>query len=75
MDKYSEKDLIFLGKRFNNKKRKFLLINPLQAKHLPVSPNECVSMLEHIGNKVSYQYPNVKLVIGFAETATAVGFL
>lgn len=75
MKNYTEKDLIHLAKRFNNNKRNFLLVNPLQAKHLAVSPSECLGMLEHLGEKVATKYANAKLVIGFAETATAVGFM
>ena len=70
---YTEQDILRLGKRHNNNKRTYLLINPLQSKHIPVSPSESLSMMNTLGEKVSKKYPNAKLVIGFAETATAIG--
>ncbi len=75
MSEYNENDLIHLAKRFNNKKRNFLLINPLQSKHMPVSPKKSLKMIEILGEKVVEKHPNAKLVIGFAETATAIGFV
>ena len=45
MVKYTEQDLLCVGKRFNNKKRKYLLINPLQAKHMAVSPIQSLVMM------------------------------
>ncbi len=75
MKDYREQDLIHLAKRFNNNKRNFLLVNPLQGKHIPVSPNKTIEMMKVLSDKVSSKYPNVKLVIGFAETATAIGYM
>lgn len=73
MVKYTEQDLLCVGKRFNNKKRKYLLINPLQAKHMAVSPIQSLEMMNQLGKKVASRYPDTRLVIGFAETATAIG--
>ena len=73
MSGYTEKDLLRLAKRFNNKKRSYLLVDPLQAKHMPVSPNKSLEMMKALGRKIADAYPETRLVIGFAETATAVG--
>lgn len=70
----TEKDVIAIAKRDNNKKRTFLLIDPLQGKHLPVSPASTYQLLKMLADKV---FKNVSkenlLIIGFAETATAIG--
>jgi adenine/guanine phosphoribosyltransferase-like PRPP-binding protein len=70
---YTEQDLLRVAKRFHNKKRKYLLVNPLQGKHMPVSPREALTMMTTLGEKVRKSHPDARLVIGFAETATAIG--
>ena len=70
---YTENDLIQIGARYHNTKRNYLLINPLQGKHIPVSPTESLDMFTTLGEKLYRKYPETKLVIGFAETATAIG--
>ncbi len=35
---YKEEDLVRIAKRENNTKRKYLVVNRLQGKHIPVSP-------------------------------------
>lgn len=49
------------------------MINPLQAKHLPVSPTASSEMMDALARKISAGTKRAKLVIAFAETATAVG--
>lgn len=70
---YTESNLLRIAKRQNNKKRSYLLVNPLQAKHMPVSPKEALAMMSALGSKLSRKYPDTKLLIAFAETATAIG--
>lgn len=70
---YTKEMLFCLAKRENNTKRNYLLVNPLQGKHIPVSPTVSWNMMLSLGNQLKNQYPNTRLVIGFAETATAVG--
>ncbi|MDE6314444.1 MAG: phosphoribosyltransferase family protein [Lachnospiraceae bacterium] len=74
--KYKEEDLITIAKRDNNTKRPFLLVNPLQGKHLAVSPSVSVQLFETLAHQVfsrtDVDYSHT-LVIGFAETATAIG--
>lgn len=49
------------------------MVNPLQAKHIPVSPAESLRMMDSLGALLAEKYPGTRLVIGFAETATAIG--
>ena len=69
---YNQKNLLRLAKRYHNTKRSYLLVNPLQAKHLAVSPEQALAMMEELGKMVYQKYPAAKLIIGFAETATAI---
>ena len=70
---YTLPQLMHLAKRFHNTKRTYLLVDPLQGKHIPVSPNDCLTMLRTLGAKLKREFPGTKLVVGFAETATAIG--
>lgn len=70
---YTEKELLRVAKRLNNNKRQYLLVNPLQAKHIPVAPSEAFEMMNCLGEMVSKKYNKSRLVIAFAETATAIG--
>jgi adenine/guanine phosphoribosyltransferase-like PRPP-binding protein len=65
---------IKIAKRYNNKKRSYLLVNMIQGKHIPVRPDMALNMYEVLGKKIKKKYPDAKLIIGFAETATALGF-
>ena len=69
---YSQEDVLRLAKRINNQKRSYLLVNPLQAKHMPVSPKASLEMMGSLGRLVRESCAGVCLVIGFAETATAI---
>lgn len=73
MHRYTQSDLLRLAKRFHNTKRTYLLVDPLQGKHMPVKPSDALTMLHAFGEVVKEKYPDARLVIGFAETATAVG--
>ena len=70
---YSQEQLMHLAKRFHNTKRTYLLVDPLQGKHIPVSPADCLSMLRTLGGRLNAEFPETRLVVGFAETATAIG--
>lgn len=73
LNTYTADDVLRLGARYHNTKRNYLLINPLQGKHIPTSPTECITMFRTLGEQLKEKYPDTNLVIGFAETATAVG--
>ena len=74
--KYTKQDIITIAKRDNNTKRSFLLVNPLQGKHLHVSPEKSLDLFRTLAKKVfseeAKKYKHT-LIIGFAETATAIG--
>lgn len=73
MSGYTAADTLHLAKRAHNTKRTYLLVNPLQAKHLPVSPSRALEMMRVLGNALAAEFPETRLIIGFAETATAIG--
>ena len=71
---FEVENFIKIAKRENNKKRNYLVINALQGKHIPVKPSEAFSMFEELALKIKKRYQNENLLlIGFAETATAIG--
>ena len=71
---YKKEELLKIAKRDNNNKRTFLLVNPLQGKHIPVSPIAALKLFKKLAYKLMNRYSDEKLlVIGFAETATAIG--
>lgn len=71
---YTEKDLVCIAKRDNNNKRKYLVVNRRQGKHIPVSPTQALEMFGALADRVGAEYKGERLlVIGFAETATAIG--
>lgn len=73
MKQYNENDLIIIAKRRNNAKRSYLLVNPLQAKHMAVSPTKAAELMKTLGELLKEAYGKEKLlIIGFAETATAI---
>lgn len=71
---YLEKDLVAIAKRENNQKRNYLVVNRLQGKHIAVSPKQTLAMFSELGEQIQKKYHTEKLLlIGFAETATAIG--
>ena len=67
-------DLVKIAKRENNTKRSYLYVNPVQGKHVPVSPSLPLLLFSALAAKIESRYPEERLlVIGFAETATAIG--
>ena len=71
---FAEKEVLMLAGRENNSRRSYVVVNRLQAKHVPVSPEKTVQLFNQLGELIKEAYPNETiLVIGFAETATAIG--
>ena len=71
---YTEKDLVRIAKRENNKKRNYLVVNPLQGKHIPISPQKALELFSALADTIKCTYKDeTLLLIGFAETATAIG--
>ena len=70
--------------RSNNPKRDYLFVNKIQCKHIPAKPSEMINMCYELANKVNERIEEIGqlnrddkiLVVGFAETATAIaGFV
>ena len=75
MDLKVENNIISIARRQNNAKRSFLVVNKLQAKHIPADPSASLVYFKQLGQiaaKSCKRHERV-LVIGFCETATAVG--
>lgn len=70
---FTSNDVLRLAKRLNNTRRNYLLVNPLQGKHLPTKPSAALEMMNSLGEMVAKKFSAARLVIGFAETATAIG--
>lgn len=71
---YNENDLVSIAKRENNKKRNYLVVNKLQGKHIPVNPCKALDLFVELAEMIKNKYENENLlIIGFAETATAIG--
>lgn len=71
---YSESELVAIARRENNSKRNYLVINRFQGKHIPVAPSKALKMFYELGGLVKKAYAEERLlIIGFAETATAIG--
>lgn len=72
--RYTERDLVALAKRENNQKRSYLVVDPLQGKHVPVRPAEALKLFGSLAELLQEAYGRERLLlVGFAETATAIG--
>ncbi len=67
--------MVAIAKRENNNKRKYLVVNRLQGKHIPVSGKTAFEIFDSLAEKLSDYIKNGEkiLIVGFAETATAIG--
>lgn len=71
---YQQKDLVRIAKRENNTKRSYLVVDPLQGKHVPVEPSKALNLFKSLAETLQGKYEGERLLlIGFAETATAIG--
>lgn len=71
---YTENEIVAIARRENNNKRKYLVVNRLQGKHVPVIPSKALDMFQELGKLIQKEYTGERLlIIGFAETATAIG--
>lgn len=73
------KEIITVEHRCNNPKRDFLFVNRVQGKHIPAKPSDTIKMMKDLADRVNIQLDkddkHSTLVIGFCETATALGQL
>lgn len=71
---YTESSLVRIAKRENNTKRSYLVVDPLQGKHIPVKPSEALKLFTELAETFKEEYRDERLLlVGFAETATAIG--
>lgn len=71
---FADNELVQIAKRDNNPKRSYLLVNPSQGKHVPVSPEKPLTLFKELADELKKNIIGERtLFIGFAETATAVG--
>lgn len=74
MSMYTESQLVGIAKRENNSRRTYLVVNKEQGKHIPVSPGKAFAMFDALAEQLQSAYEKESLLlIGFAETATAIG--
>ena len=60
--------------RSNNSKRDYLFVNKRQCKHIPASPTDMMWMCKDLSSSIMHGLENQDgiIVVGFAETATAI---
>lgn len=63
---------IAIARRNGNSRRPYLLVNRIQAKHVPTKPSKAWRMMELLGRQVGLSGDGTA-VVAFAETATAIG--
>ncbi len=64
--------IICVSKRENNSKRSYLFLNKYQAKYIATKPDDAINLFTRLCDKLP-QDDMQTVVIGFAETATALG--
>lgn len=64
-------EIVGVCKRINNSKRDFLFVNKYQGKHYPQSPGKILELYDKFIENIKVKNEKI-LVIGFAETATAI---
>ncbi len=70
---YTE-EIALIAQRQNNTKRNYLVVNKYQGKHIPVNPAKALEMFAALAGLVKQRYQGERLLlVGFAETATAIG--
>lgn len=72
---FSPCEIVNICKRRNNPKRDFLFVNSLQGKHIHVEPSKTFTLFRELVLEIikSVDRNENLVVIGFAETATAIG--
>ena len=71
---FGKNEFVKIAKRENNKKRNYLVVNGLLGKHVPASPGRVFELFDSLADLLKDAYCGEKLLlVGFAETATAVG--
>ena len=58
---YQQKDLVRIAKRENNTKRSYLVVDPLQGKHVPVEPSKALNLFKSLAEKFQGKYEGERL--------------
>ena len=58
---YQQKDLVRIAKRENNTKRNYLVVDPLQGKHVPVEPSKALNLFKSLAEKLQGKYEGERL--------------
>ena len=61
---YTEKDLVKIAKRENNTKRNYLVVDPLQGKHIPVVPSNALDLFAALADTFREKYKDEKAFAG-----------
>ncbi len=69
---YDTDELFSPALRENNSRRRGLIVNRIQGKHVPASPSRVLELFDRLGKRIP-PFSGKTAVIGFAETATAIG--
>lgn len=74
-NQFSANHMVNICKRKNNLKRDFLFVNTIQGKHIPVDPMKTFALYCNLVTQIFKSLNRFEkvVVIGFAETATAIG--
>lgn len=78
---YTAEDLFVMGLRYKNPKRSFLFVSRVLGKHIPIAPHKleeastdlATAWTKEVCDNSDRVVAQPTLVIGFAETATAMG--
>ena len=71
---YVENDLVRIAKRENNMRRKYLVVNPLQGKHVPVVPSKALKLFTDLADVFRNEYKNEKLFLHIIETSFSLKY-
>jgi len=72
---YHFEDLIGFGSRAHNKKRGFVFVSKVLGKHYPAKPSDMDKIHAQLAKLIRAEINDAPtMVIGFAETATGLGF-
>ena len=55
---YTESELVKIAKRENNTKRNYLVVDPLQGKHIPVQPSKALTLFSSLADTFRKKYQN-----------------
>lgn len=79
LSSFDVEDMVHICKRKNNAKRQYLFVNRYQGKHIPEDPATISRLYVELFEQIGYEFAKEKhkgekvLIVGFAETATAIG--